>query len=85
MLWTKKHSWQLNFLLLQSNCFLSGELTSVIKAYREGDNRLMKEERTYYLLTNGRYNFIKCYTKNELDYMLKVTNWKIVNVWKKQR
>lgn len=45
----------------------------------------MKEERHYYLLTNGRYNFIKCYTKSELDYMLKVTNWKIVNVWKKQQ
>lgn len=38
----------------------------------------MKEERKYYLLTNDKYNFIKCYTKSELDYMLKVTNWKIV-------
>ncbi len=49
-------------------------------AYCEGDNSYMKEERKYYLLTNGKYNFIKCYTKSELDYMLKATNWKIIKV-----
>lgn len=53
---------------------------SLFCQHRREDNRLMKEERKYYLLTNGKYNFIKCYTKSELDYTLKVTNWKIVKV-----